>query len=97
MSFVCENRWKPTDSGVTPKDLPTDKNTKIGGCLYFFQYHNIYIGVQIIKYKIFRIENLTAFFTSGGNYIGPKYTHYRENVFAGFSNRTIVAKIFVNL
>ena len=23
--FVCENRWKPTDFGVTPKDLPTDK------------------------------------------------------------------------
>ena len=33
VSFVGENRWKPTDLGVTPKDLPTDKNTKIGGCL----------------------------------------------------------------
>ena len=27
----------------------------------------IYIGVQIIKYKILKIENLTTFFTSGGN------------------------------
>ena len=26
VSFVSENRWKPTDLGVTPKDLPTDKN-----------------------------------------------------------------------
>ena len=26
----------------------------------------IYMGVQIIKYKIFQIENLTMFFTSGG-------------------------------
>ena len=67
MSFVCEHRWKPTDLGVTPKDFPTDKNTKIGGCLYFCQYHNIHIGVQIIKYKIFQIKNLTTFFTSGGN------------------------------
>ena len=66
VSFVCENRWKHTDLGVTPKDLPTDKNTKIGGCLYICQYHYIYIGVQIIKYKIFQIENLTTFFTSGG-------------------------------
>ena len=31
MSFVGENRWKPTDLGVTPKDMPTEKNTKIGG------------------------------------------------------------------
>ena len=27
----------------------------------------IYIGVQIIKYEILKIENLTTFFTSGGN------------------------------
>ena len=27
----------------------------------------ISIGVQIIKYRIFKIENLTTFFTSGGN------------------------------
>ena len=33
VSFVSKNRWKPTDFGVTPKDLPTDKITKIGGCL----------------------------------------------------------------
>ena len=30
-------------------------------------YIYIYIGVQIIKYKILKIENLTTFFTSGGN------------------------------
>ena len=29
--------------------------------------------------------------------MGPKYPQYGENVFAGFSNITIVAKIFVNL
>ena len=27
----------------------------------------IYIGVQIIKLKILQIENLTTFYTSGGN------------------------------
>ena len=51
----------------------------------------IYIGVQIMKYKILQIENLTTFFTSR-----PKYTQYQGNAFAGFCNITIVAQIFGN-
>ena len=46
VSFVCVNRWEPTDFGVTPKDLPTDKKYKIGGCLYYSKYQNVYILVS---------------------------------------------------
>ena len=31
-------KWKPTDFGVTPTDLTTDKNTKVGGCFFHIPY-----------------------------------------------------------
>ena len=52
VSFVSENQWKPTNLGVTPKDLPTAKNTKIGGCLL-----HRYIWVLCISHKIYNIVN----------------------------------------
>ena len=33
VTFVGENQWKPSDLVVTPNDLFTDNNTKVGGCL----------------------------------------------------------------
>ena len=38
VGFVSENRWKPTDLGVTPKDVPTDKNKKLVGTKTKFFY-----------------------------------------------------------
>ena len=66
---------------------PTKKSKSVGA--YITLNIKIYISFQI-----FQIENLTTFFTLG--VIGPKYTQYFENAFAGFCSITIVAQIFGN-
>ena len=90
VSFVCENRWKPTDLVVTPKDLPTDKITKIGGCLLLLS-----ISKYIYLSKSFKLKIWLCFLHQG--VIGPKYTQYFENAFAGLCSITIMAQIFGNL
>ena len=50
------------------KICPPTKNQKSVGAYTTLNIRMyIYIGIQIIKYKILQIENLTTFFTSGGN------------------------------